>query len=155
MAAMILVLADSHGSHARLEAILAQAPPVTHIVHCGDGYDDLDGIPLPAGAELLRVPGNMDRPVPDARDVIRTHIAGHAVMIAHGHQFQAHLDVAGLRQEAVRCGAAIVLFGHTHQPLLLDGEPTLFNPGPANRGMYGLVSLESSVQCSHLRAGPD
>lgn len=155
MAATILVLADSHGNRARLEVILAQAPPVTHIVHCGDGHDDLDGLPLPVGAELLRVPGNMDRPMPNVRAVIHTHIGGHAVMIAHGHQFQAQWDVEGLRQEAVRCGADIVLFGHTHQPLLLEGVPMLFNPGPANRGMYGLVHLDSPVQCSHHRAGAD
>ena len=52
------------------------------------------------------------------------------MLITHGHYYYVSLDTQEIRRQALTRGADIVMFGHTHRPLLEIGrDVTLLNPG--------------------------
>lgn len=52
------------------------------------------------------------------------------VLLTHGHYYQVSLSLNYLREEALQRGVDIVMFGHTHRPLLEQEKGlTLLNPG--------------------------
>ncbi|MCP4715062.1 MAG: YfcE family phosphodiesterase [Deltaproteobacteria bacterium] len=147
----ILIISDSHGNTSRLTHILKTELPVDIIIHCGDGANDLDELNLPHTITLIRVNGNMDRCQPNsfpriARETINTK----KTIITHGDHFRVNEDCSLLLQQGQREGADLILFGHTHVAFHQPGPPILFNPGPANNGMYGIVTIiDNAITCRH------
>ena len=91
-------------------------------------------------------------------------IGNYKVFITHGHLFSVKSTRDELCREASRLGADIVLFGHTHVPLLeyiekgsirgVERDLTLFNPGSLDGydGMFGNLSFsENGFLLSHGR----
>jgi predicted phosphodiesterase len=73
-------------------------------------------------------------------------------LICHGDQFAAHYDYDRLLNEGLRRDADIICCGHTHMPYLHNHPPLLFNPGPADKGLYGIITMEpdqSDLNCKH------
>ena len=53
-----------------------------------------------------------------------------AILLTHGHYYYVSLDLQTLRQEGIARGMDIVMFGHTHRPVIqVEDEITLINPG--------------------------
>ncbi|MBN2160644.1 MAG: YfcE family phosphodiesterase [Spirochaetes bacterium] len=146
----ILVVSDSHGSHVKLGRIIDREYPFDYLVHCGDGADDLSAVAVPGGVTVVSVYGNMDhgRGAGAERTVFFT--AGTLrVMVSHGDRYHVHNDLEWIEREGRSRGADIVLFGHTHVKYFCQGKPSLFNPGPANRGQYGIVDIDGKPRFSH------
>jgi len=125
------------------------------LVHCGDGVNDLLRVSLTREVQVLRVAGNVDRAggsTLEAREVLE--LRGRRVLVTHGDMQGAHRDYDGLMDEARRLRCETVFFGHTHRPELFRGEITLFNPGEARRGMYGIVTWGDVVEYRHQRFDP-
>lgn len=146
----ILVVSDSHGNTPKLREIVEREKPFDCIVHCGDGVNDLIHAALPPGAVTYAVMGNIDlgRGVHGERRIVTT-IAGRTILITHGDLYGAHNGLRLLEEEGRKLGADIVLFGHTHVKYLREDKPALFNPGPANNGCYGVVSIGEAVDFRH------
>ena len=82
-----------------------------------------------AGGETIMVPGNNDffSPLPREREI---ELAGKKVLLTHGHYYYVSLDLQTLREECIARGIDIVMFGHTHRPLIqIEDELTFINPG--------------------------
>jgi len=152
----ILVVSDSHGNSIKLRDIINREKPFDYIVHCGDGVNDLIHSSVPPGSVTLAVTGNIDigRGITGERLIVTT-IAEKKIMITHGDIFGAHAGLSSLESEARKRGADIVLFGHTHVKYLGKGTPALFNPGPANNGLYGIIYLADRVSFSHHDIGAE
>ncbi len=148
----ILVVSDSHGNHGKLARIISRENPFDYLVHCGDGVNDLFHVGIPDGVAVVRVSGNIDAARCVDMERIALFEAGPArFMVAHGDQFGVHNDYGPIEREGRSRKADAVLFGHTHIKYLGDGNPVLFNPGPANSGMYGLVFIEGALRFAHGR----
>jgi putative phosphoesterase len=148
----ILVVSDSHGNHGKLARIIAREYPFDCLVHCGDGVSDLFHVEVPEDVTVVRVSGNIDLVRSIDMERIALFEAGSArFMVAHGDQFGVHNDYGLIEREGRNRKADAVLFGHTHIKYLRDGKPALFNPGPANSGMYGLVIVNGTPRFSHGR----
>jgi len=146
----ILVVADSHGDRTRLQKIIDREQPFDVLIHCGDGLDDLAHAGLPRSAAVLSVSGNMDRTRAGSERLIETTLSGVRFLICHGDRFAAHRDYDRLLDEGLRRRADIICCGHTHMPCLLNHRLLLFNPGPADRGLYGIITLGSGKPlCEH------
>ncbi len=152
MSCKLLVVSDSHGSWQVLERIALREAPFSTIIHCGDGADDLSRFDIPGEAQILRVSGNVDRGRGYGFDrmVIET-LADKKIMVTHGDVFRVDSGLDRLHDEAVRNQADLVCFGHTHIACHHNGPTTLFNPGPANRGCYGIILIENTIVCRHYR----
>jgi len=145
----ILVVSDSHGARKHLQKIIDRELPFDYLIHCGDGAPDLEHVRLPHDVTVLSVAGNMDRAGSRER-VIETTLGDTRFMICHGDQFAAHYDYGRLVNEGLRRGVDIICCGHTHIPYRHNHPLLLFNPGPADRGLYGIITLGTGEpDCEH------
>lgn len=130
----ILIASDTHSSDcALIEAIQAHAP-LDMVIHLGDlesteSLQRIDqAIPVPVARHFVL--GNNDifikldsfKEVPFGKH--------HKAFLSHGHRYGVSLGLDALRQEALRRGCDIAMFGHTHRPFYqnMDGV-IMLNPG--------------------------
>jgi len=149
----VVVISDSHGRDSKLRRIVEQEQPFDYLVHCGDGVEDLSHIYIPVQTRVLRVRGNMDRMYAnEVQQSIITEICSRRVLITHGDAYGVNSGFTSILREGRRINADIVFFGHTHEAIALENTPVLFNPGPANRGQYGVVMMGQTMTLAHRKA---
>ncbi len=127
----ILIISDTHRYHDPLPDILADDGPFDMLIHCGDLEGEEEAIFSLTGPECacVMVPGNNDffSTLPRERTL---KIAGLNVWITHGHNYYVYMDPSVIKAEASARGMDIVMFGHTHKPLVdLSGPVIAVNPG--------------------------
>ncbi len=124
---------------------------VDRILHAGDiGAAELL-TELEAIAPVLAVYGNTDGFDIRGRvpELIETRIEGFDFLIVHGHQLGAPTPEKLNRRWP---NAEIIIYGHTHKPLLtlVDQVVTVMNPGGAGARRF---DLPASVGIMELEAG--
>ena len=123
------IISDTHGL---LRAqVFAAFEGVEHILHAGDVGDPDILLELAAIAPLTAVWGNVDGTEIRARvpEVARVELAGVKIVVIHGMQFGAPTPQ---KVAAAHPDAGLVVFGHSHRPLIQQIGPTLaVNPGSA------------------------
>lgn len=152
----VVVVSDTHGNTARLEAAMRQQPKAALYIHLGDGEWDMAEV---CGAfpnrQFLEVAGNCDfgsgRP-----DRGETVIAGRRIFYTHGHAFFVKSGLDRVVDEAVTRGADILLFGHTHVPVSeYRGGLYILNPGSLGYPRdgvptYGVIDITSGGVAAHI-----
>ncbi len=150
-----LIVSDIHGRYSWLTAAIQQAGQVDGILFLGDGWRDVqqlrtEGYSMP----IFPVQGNCDLPVAPVTQTLE--LAGHTLLLCHGHTYHVKDNLARLAQAAKEQGAEGALFGHTHLPTLEQQDGVwLFNPGslgaPRFGGpSYGILRLEGhDLQLEH------
>lgn len=143
------IIADTHGL-LRPEVFDVFAE-VDLILHAGD-IGSLDLLTeLEALAPVLAVYGNCDGGEIRARvpQVVERRIEGLDVVLTHGDQLGSPSPVALHR---LWPEADVIIFGHTHRPLLttIDVVRTVMNPGGAGHRRF---DLPASVGIMELEAG--
>jgi len=143
------VISDTHGL-LRPE-VFHVFEEVDHILHAGDVGKPEVLIDLEAIAPLTAVYGNADPPEIRARlpQVATTELDGFAIVVTHGDQF-GHPTPEKLHAAFPR--AEIIVYGHTHKPLLelVDKTVTVMNPGGAGQARF---DLKPSVGIMELEPG--
>jgi putative phosphoesterase len=144
------VIADTHGL-LRPE-VFEVFHQVDHILHAGDvGPASLLG-ELEAMAPVTAVYGNTDGV--DLRhrlpQVATVELDGFEIVVTHGDQFGSPTPERVQREFPT---AEIIVFGHTHRPLLtlVDTVVTVMNPGGAGHRRFnlppsvGILELEPGI----------
>jgi putative phosphoesterase len=149
----ILVCSDSHGRRDRLVLALEQQPGAGILAFLGDGAADAAFFAREPGRAAYLVRGNCDGaacglPLWEAFTVL-----GKNVLCTHGHAAGVKFGLEGLLRAGRERGADLVLFGHTHEPLVYyEGGVTLFNPGSIHDGNYGFADITGAgIVCRPLR----
>lgn len=113
---------------------------VDHILHGGDIGKWEVMVDLEALAPVTAVYGNADGPELRERlpQVATIRLDGFDIVVTHGDQFGSPTP-ARLYEAFPR--ADIIVYGHTHRPLLelVDKTVTVMNPGGAGAARFGLV----------------
>jgi putative phosphoesterase len=144
------VISDTHGL-LRPEVFDAFAE-VDHILHAGDiGSLELLG-DLEALAPVTAVYGNTDGSELRNRvpRVARVELDGFDILVTHGDQFGSPTPE---KLNAAFPEAQILVYGHTHRPLLtiVDVVVTVMNPGSAGPRRFkippsvGILELEAGI----------
>ena len=143
------IISDTHGM-LRPE-VFEVFKAVDHILHAGD-IGPLDLLTeLEAIAPVTAVYGNTDGF--DVRNrvpaVVQTRFEGTNFVLLHGDQFGTPTPA---KIYAAFPDAEVIVFGHTHRPLLttIDLVVTAMNPGGAGRRRF---DLPPSVGIMELEAG--
>lgn len=150
----LLVFSDSHGvTESMRQAVETQRP--NYIVHLGDCERDAKWLStLFSDLPLISLPGNCDRPSPNAIQTKLLDFEGVKVFMTHGHLYDVKRGLLKLELAGREAGADIVLFGHTHQQLCTEKNGLwLLNPGSCGKlfPSCGLVSIQQgNFQCSLL-----
>jgi putative phosphoesterase len=147
------VVSDIHGGYLNLQQALHEMGPIDLLVHAGDGRRDIDRFLTEHELYCQRVAGNCDY-APDLPAESEFYLEGHKVYLTHGHHFGVKQGLIRLGLKGKETNAKLVIFGHTHQPLVDDYYGViLFNPGSLSkersfgRPSYGIVEAdEKSVR---------
>jgi len=129
------VMSDSHGHIENVErlAVRLVKAGVRHAVHLGDDYDDASPL-ITAGLEVLRVPGVYSERYqdPNIPNRLLTKLGGLKILLTHTdspHKNDGPED-EDPAQTAAREKPDLVLFGHTHLPVIEKRQGVLWvNPG--------------------------
>lgn len=143
------VISDTHGM--LRPQVFEAFKEVDHILHGGDiGEWDLI-VELQALAPVTAVYGNTDgfdirSRVPQVAEV---ELDGFPIVVTHGDQFGTPTPA---KLHAAFPNADIIIFGHSHKPLLelVDKTVTVMNPGGAGAPRFGVAP---SVGILELEAG--
>lgn len=140
----ILVLSDSHGHTQPAQRAIEREMPDA-VVHLGDGWRDAQQLACAFPAlRFEQVPGNCDlgRFEPCERLVFFGECP---VFLCHGHTLGVKSSLLRATLAARQQGARVLLYGHTHAPLIDFHEGLwIMNPGSISpfTGSYGVLTIE-------------
>ncbi len=125
----ILVVSDSHRYNENIEIIKSKVGKLDMVIHCGDTEGTEDYIRSLFPCTVCIVAGNNDYFSNIPQEATFT-IGEKRVMVTHGHRHHVNAGVDMLVRDAINKKADIVIFGHTHRPMIehRDGVIVL-NPG--------------------------
>lgn len=144
----LLVLSDSHGDLAGMRLALRRERP-DQVLHLGDHA--LDAYTLAqefSTTAIAYVRGNCDGPFPACADTYLRKVAGVQIFAAHGHRYGVKSGLLRFYLAARENGAALALFGHTHEAGCREKDGIwLLNPGSCRGpyGTYAVVTLENGA----------
>lgn len=125
----IMIVSDTHGRHGNLMEALYREGSIDKLIHLGDFQGEEDVIMDMAGCESVFVAGNNDFWSPYNREET-IELGKYRALLTHGHSYYVTNDLHTIREEGLTRGFDIVMFGHTHIPVIdIRDQITLINPG--------------------------
>lgn len=125
----VLIVSDTHKHHENLIRVLERVGKIDLMIHLGDAEGYEDDIADMAGCPMEIVAGNNDffSTLPREKEL---QIGKYKILITHGHYYYVSTGVEDIKKDAAGRGMDIVMFGHTHRPLLERGKGIIaLNPG--------------------------
>lgn len=125
----ILIVSDTHRQNHNYLKVVERVGPVDMVVHCGDVEGSEYVICEAAGCPVEMVAGNNDFFSTLPRE--KEFMAGkYRVWLTHGHNYYVSMGNETLKKEAVARGMDIVMYGHTHKPVVdIEDSVIAVNPG--------------------------
>ena len=125
----ILIVSDTHRKCGILKQVLEKIAPIDLLIHLGDVEGDEDYIRTLAGCETVIVAGNNDY-FSRLNSEEEVTIGKYKALVTHGHYYRVSLSTKRIMEIAKSRGFDIVMFGHTHRPLIEYGDGIVaVNPG--------------------------
>lgn len=125
----ILIVSDTHRRDANLKEVLVKVSPIDRLIHLGDAEGSEDYIRQLADCPVNIVSGNNDF-FSDLQREEEIMIGKYKVLLTHGHYYYVSLDTHAIKEEAKSRGIDIVMFGHTHRPVVeIEENIIALNPG--------------------------
>lgn len=144
----ILIVSDTHRKNENYFETVRRLHP-DMVIHCGDSEGEERVLEQAADCPVKIVLGNNDffSYLPRELDLI---IGPYKVWVTHGHNYYVSMGMENIKREAVARGANIVLFGHTHRPVIdIDENIIAVNPGSLSyprqegkRPSYAIMELD-------------
>lgn len=125
----VLIVSDTHRKNENFLKVLERVAPIDMLVHCGDIEGSEYLISQAAGCPVEMVVGNNDffSDLPREKEF---YIGKYKVWLTHGHTYYVSMGNEYLKEEARARGADIVMYGHTHRPVVdIEGGLVAVNPG--------------------------
>ena len=125
----ILIVSDTHRQNGNFLEVVKLHSPFDMVVHCGDVEGSEYTICEAAGCPVEMVMGNNDffSDLPREKEF---HLGEYKVWLTHGHNYYVSMDNATIKKEAKARGVDIVMYGHTHRPVVeIEKDVIAINPG--------------------------
>ena len=124
----VLIVSDTHKRNENYFRVVEEQKP-DMVIHCGDAEGSEYALTEAAGCPVHIVLGNNDFFSELPRE-LTLDIGPNRVWVVHGHNYYVSMGNENLKREAVARGMDIVMYGHTHRPVLdTDGDVIAVNPG--------------------------
>ncbi len=125
----ILIVSDTHRQNENYFKVMDKVAPIDMVVHCGDAEGSEYIIGKKAACPLEIVLGNNDYFSELPREKFFM-IGPYKVWLTHGHNYYVTMENGSIKREAISRGADIVMYGHTHRPVIDIGNNIIaVNPG--------------------------
>lgn len=149
----ILVISDTHGKIDEVLKIIKKMEKLQLIIHLGDYVEDGEGIERETGIKVELVRGNGDFLNKNYEEDRVLKVEGKRIFLTHGHIYRVKYGVTNLLYKAEELNADIVLFGHTHVPMIMEDSGILvMNPGSIsfprgyhNSKTYGIIDIQDEI----------
>ena len=125
----ILIVSDTHRKNENYLKVLQLVGKLDMVIHLGDVEGSEYTIREAAGCPVEMIAGNNDffSDLPTEKTL---QIGRYRVMITHGHQYYIGMGNEMLKEEAIANGVDIVMYGHTHRPVIdISDDIIMLNPG--------------------------
>ena len=152
----ILVVSDTHRHNENLLTVLKKIGHIDLLIHLGDSEGSENYIRQIANCPVEIIAGNNDffSRLDKEKELV---LEKYKVMLTHGHYYNVSAGLELLKNEAIARGANIVMFGHTHRPLInIDDEVTIINPGSLSyprqdgrRPSYIIMEIDDKVEAHY------
>jgi putative phosphoesterase len=125
----VLIVSDTHGRNHCLIDTINRVGPIDLLVHLGDIENGEEYILSMITCPAEFVSGNNDYFNGLPKDKL-IQIGRYKVFLTHGHRYGVNFSTGNIVEEAKKRKADIVMFGHTHVPIIdLTGNVWTINPG--------------------------
>lgn len=125
----ILIISDSHGRNTYLERVIKKVAPFDLLIHLGDLEGSEKYLTENVNCPMEMISGNNDYFMDIEREK-EIYIGTYKILLTHGHRHKVHFGTEDLIIWGRENDANIVMFGHTHIPLLdTKSDITVLNPG--------------------------
>lgn len=125
----VLIISDTHGRNHNIQNILERVSPIDLLIHLGDFSGGSEYIEEISQCRVEMVSGNNDFYTGYPKEKI-IRIGKYTVMLTHGHIFGVNYSIDALVESAKKNKADIVMYGHTHIPLISTRDNMhVINPG--------------------------
>ncbi|SHH74001.1 hypothetical protein SAMN02745135_01907 [Caloranaerobacter azorensis DSM 13643] len=149
----IVVLSDTHGNIDFVIKEIKKIENVDLLLHLGDYSRDVDRMREILKVDIINVKGNCDFYDYSTKEEEIIQIEGKKILLTHGHRYNVKFGINNLYYRSKELGVDVVLFGHSHVPVLLKHDGVLFfNPGSPThpRGgssrSYGILDIDDEVK---------
>lgn len=124
----ILIVSDTHRKNdAYFQVLQLQRPDM--VIHCGDAEGSEYALTQAADCPVKIVLGNNDFFSELPRE-LELSVGSYKVWVTHGHNYYVSMGNEMIKEEAAARGADIVMYGHTHRPVIdTSGSVIALNPG--------------------------
>ena len=125
----ILIVSDTHRQNDHFFQVLDREAPIDMLIHCGDVEGSEYAIFEGAECAVEMVLGNNDffSELPREREF---QLGKYKIFLTHGHNYYVSMGNELIIQEALSRGVDIVIYGHTHRPVIDIQENIIaLNPG--------------------------
>jgi len=125
----VLIISDTHRKNENYFKVLETIGKIDMVIHLGDVEGSEYTIQEAAGCPVEFVAGNNDffSDLPSEKTL---QIGRYHVMITHGHRYYIGMGNEMLKKEAIAQGMDIVMYGHTHRPVIdVSRDIIAINPG--------------------------
>lgn len=125
----ILIVSDTHRKNENYLKVLKKEGPLQLVIHCGDVEGSEYALSAAAECPVEMVAGNNDvfSSLPMEREL---RIGAYKIWVTHGHHYYVSMGYDVIKEEAKMRGMNVVMFGHTHRPVVEVGSTlTVINPG--------------------------
>lgn len=146
----IAVISDTHGVSKYIKIANEYIKNSDILIHLGDNIEDVSRIVEGFKGEVYSVRGNCDYNSKYPSEQI-IDICGKKIFITHGHNYGVKSSLNNIYYKGKEISADIVLFGHTHEGLVLEEDNIIFmNPGsislPRGTNRYiGYIEIDKEI----------
>lgn len=127
----VLIVSDTHGRDGNFYEVLNKEGNPDFLIHAGDTAGNEEQLKDSVRCPVKIVLGNNDYN-PNYKYEEEFEIAGHRILLVHGHREGVYMGTDRLFYKAMSCGADVVIYGHTHVPSIEYDETSgiyAVNPG--------------------------
>ncbi len=147
----VLIVSDTHRQNRNLFDLIKKVGPIDLLIHLGDAEGSEDEIEIEANCPVAMVAGNNDF-FSGLDKEMELQIGKYRVLLTHGHFYYVSVGTENIKKEAISRQFDIVMFGHTHRPLLeMEEHIIALNPGslsyPRQDGRmptYAIMELDNN-----------
>lgn len=124
----VLIVSDTHRRNDNYFRVVEMHKP-DMVIHCGDVTGSEYALSSGVECPVHMVSGNNDY-FSDLPKELELEVEGYNVWVTHGHHYYVSMGDERIKSEAIARGFDIVLFGHTHRPMVdIDDDIIAVNPG--------------------------
>ena len=131
---LIAVISDSHNNETAIKEVKKYIENADMLLFLGDGERDIEKITEDFKGEVYAVSGNCDFSCKNPNERI-VEVFGKKIFMCHGHNYNVKYDYNLIYYRGLSLGVDIVLFGHSHIPMIeKHNDICLMNPGSISHG---------------------